>query len=339
MYSYTYRITKLSTNKHYYGVRKSKVHPKEDLGIIYFSSAHNKEFREGMEDNLTDYKFKIIKIFDTYQDAMMGTSKLSEINLHIKFDVVRNKSFYNGVTAKDDFTTLGLTFKMSLSDEEIKNRSERRSLMNLDQELRDKNSDRMKKNNPMHDPEVAKRVHDKLDYITIGKKVSEAKTGMVNCKDKVTGESFFVSTEEFHTNDNLVGIAYGTPSPNKGKTGIFTDEQLKKMSDSHKGAIASEETKIKISNAIKEIANSEDTCIYCGHINKKLVINSRHNELCILHPDETKRAANIQRNKDRGAKNKGKIYDQIECPHCSKIGGGPSMVRFHFDNCKAKKCL
>lgn len=26
----------------------------------------------------------------------------------------------------------------------------------------------------------------------------------------------------------------------------------------------------------------------------------------------------------------------IKCPHCSKIGGMPSMIRWHFDNCKVK---
>lgn len=35
--------------------------------------------------------------------------------------------------------------------------------------------------------------------------------------------------------------------------------------------------------------------------------------------------------------NAGKTYDIVICPHCEKSGGGPSMKRFHFDNCKHKK--
>lgn len=26
--------------------------------------------------------------------------------------------------------------------------------------------------------------------------------------------------------------------------------------------------------------------------------------------------------------------EKVQCPHCGKIGGKPSMTRFHFDNCK-----
>lgn len=33
---------------------------------------------------------------------------------------------------------------------------------------------------------------------------------------------------------------------------------------------------------------------------------------------------------------KGKSKDKVECPHCSKIGGGGTMVRWHFENCRSK---
>jgi hypothetical protein len=32
----------------------------------------------------------------------------------------------------------------------------------------------------------------------------------------------------------------------------------------------------------------------------------------------------------------GQKKKQHTCPHCSKVGGGGSMIRFHFDNCKHK---
>ena len=31
---------------------------------------------------------------------------------------------------------------------------------------------------------------------------------------------------------------------------------------------------------------------------------------------------------------KPRMYEIIKCPHCDKIGTKPTMVRWHFDNCK-----
>ena len=33
---------------------------------------------------------------------------------------------------------------------------------------------------------------------------------------------------------------------------------------------------------------------------------------------------------------KGRILDEVTCPHCGKIGAGGSMKRWHFDNCKER---
>jgi len=42
------------------------------------------------------------------------------------------------------------------------------------------------------------------------------------------------------------------------------------------------------------------------------------------------------RNTGKLAWNSGKTYTckSIECPKCGKIGGGPNMTRYHFNNCK-----
>ena len=87
---YTYRITNTKLNKHYYGCRTSKINPKLDLGIKYFSSSYNKEFMLDQKENPQDYKYKIIKIFDNRKDALE-----LEIKLHAKFEVGINESFYN----------------------------------------------------------------------------------------------------------------------------------------------------------------------------------------------------------------------------------------------------
>lgn len=90
MFSYVYRITNLEHNKHYYGVRSSKIEPSNDLGIKYFSSSTDKEFKKDQLINPNKYKYKIVKIFQTRNDAV-----LFEMKLHNKFNVGINSSFYN----------------------------------------------------------------------------------------------------------------------------------------------------------------------------------------------------------------------------------------------------
>ena len=81
-YNYVYRITNKDNNKHYYGVRSSKVEPKLDLGIKYFSSSTDKEFINEQKANKDKFKYKIIKIFDDRLDANKFESEL-----HKKFEV------------------------------------------------------------------------------------------------------------------------------------------------------------------------------------------------------------------------------------------------------------
>lgn len=90
MYHYVYRISNTKENKHYYGTRTSKVHPKEDLGIKYYSSSTNKEFIKSQKENPQNFKYKIVNIFESREKAIS-----LEIKLHHKFDVGINESFYN----------------------------------------------------------------------------------------------------------------------------------------------------------------------------------------------------------------------------------------------------
>jgi len=91
MKHYVYRITNTKLNKHYYGTRTSKNKtPEEDIGIYYFSSSKDKDFIKDQKENPQDYKYKVIKKFNTRKEAL----KL-EIKLHNKFNVGINESFYN----------------------------------------------------------------------------------------------------------------------------------------------------------------------------------------------------------------------------------------------------
>ena len=89
-YHYVYRITNTKLNKHYYGVRSSKLEPSKDLGFKYFSSSSDIEFRDDQKNNPQDYKYIIVSEFDSREEALE-----LEIKLHSKFNVSVNESFYN----------------------------------------------------------------------------------------------------------------------------------------------------------------------------------------------------------------------------------------------------
>jgi group I intron endonuclease len=89
-YNYVYRITNKILNKHYYGVRSSKIEPKLDLGVKYISSSKDKEFIKDQKENKLNYKYKIVRICATREKATT-----LEIKLHEKFNVGINESFYN----------------------------------------------------------------------------------------------------------------------------------------------------------------------------------------------------------------------------------------------------
>lgn len=103
-YHYVYRITNIIKQKHYYGTRTSKCLPIEDLGIKYFSSSKDKDFIQDQKSSPSNYKYKIIRIFDTRKEAIE-----LEIKLHDRFDVGINESFYNrSKQTSSRFDTTGL---------------------------------------------------------------------------------------------------------------------------------------------------------------------------------------------------------------------------------------
>lgn len=100
---YVYRITNIVENKHYYGSRVSKIEPKEDLGIKYFSSIKNSEnnwIKLDQKLNKSNYKYKILKVFSTAFESIVYESYL-----HARFDVKNNDKFYN----KSNQTPTGFT--------------------------------------------------------------------------------------------------------------------------------------------------------------------------------------------------------------------------------------
>jgi hypothetical protein len=111
MFHYVYRITNVVLNKHYYGYRSSKIEPKLDLGIKYFSSSKDSRFKKDQILNPHNYKYVIVGVFDNREDA-----HLLEIKLHDKFDVGKNPAFYNRAKA----TTTKFTIAGTKLSEETK---------------------------------------------------------------------------------------------------------------------------------------------------------------------------------------------------------------------------
>lgn len=108
-YHYVYRITNNLIKKHYYGVRTSTIHPSEDLGKVYFSSSSDFDFIQDQKNNPQNYKYKIVSIFKSREEAA-----LIEIKLHDRFDVASNDSFYN----RSKSTTTGWNVKGTTQSKE-----------------------------------------------------------------------------------------------------------------------------------------------------------------------------------------------------------------------------
>jgi hypothetical protein len=103
IYHYVYRITNIIERKHYYGKRSCRIEPKLDLGKKYFSSSRDKEFMKDQKKNPQNYKYKIVSIVNSAEDA----TRL-EIKLHNKMNVGVNESFYNKAKSRGHkFDTTG----------------------------------------------------------------------------------------------------------------------------------------------------------------------------------------------------------------------------------------
>lgn len=294
-YHYTYRITNLVECKHYYGSRSSKVHPTEDLGIKYFSTSSDKDFKQDQLDNPQNYKYKIVRIFDTRKEALA-----LEIKLHNKFSVGVNESFYN--KAKQTSTgwdTTGMIcvkyeessdyFLVPVTDERYINGELKAVLKDttVSEETRQKMSISRKR-----------LIEENGPYIPT-KEQTERST-------KKRLENLYKLTEEERKKK------YGHQK-NRGRK--VSDETRQKLSEAGKTRVVSEVTKKKISEANK------------GERNPRFGIKG------YLHPSFGKDVPEEQRRKISEAK-KGVPRIKKKCPHCCRMIAAGYSDRWHFDNCK-----
>lgn len=177
MYHYLYRISNKKINKHYYGVRSSKILPKKDLGIKYFSSSYDKNFIEDQHNNPENYKYKVIIIAENRSKVL----KL-EVRLHQKYNVGVNPNFYNKVKqTSTSFDCSGITLTKE-HKEAIGAKHKGKIVTAKTKELISKNhADVSKANNPM--------------YGKVG-----AMKGKIAVIEKSSGNTMIIPTEEYHAN-------------------------------------------------------------------------------------------------------------------------------------------
>jgi hypothetical protein len=138
IYFCVYRITNIAEKKHYYGYKSSIIHPSKVIGITYFSSLTKEEgiaFRKDQKENPQNYKYKIVQLFDTKEEALNR-----EIKLHKKFNVKTHPNFYNKANqTSTGFDTTGTSY------ESLESRLKKSIRMITD----NKNRDMSGENNPM----------------------------------------------------------------------------------------------------------------------------------------------------------------------------------------------
>jgi hypothetical protein len=89
-YYYTYLITHLIDNRKYIGSRRSKILPELDIGIKYFSSSSDKNFKKDQKNNPQNYRYEILGVFENAKDASDH-----ENILHFENNVAFNPDYYN----------------------------------------------------------------------------------------------------------------------------------------------------------------------------------------------------------------------------------------------------
>lgn len=275
---YVYRITNTKLNKHYYGSRVTSRLPKEDIGIHYFSSSLDKQFHQSQKDNPSDYKYKVVRVFNNNKDK-----ELFESYLHHRFEVGKSGNFYNrtrqtpfGYDTTGMVTTInedGVSSLVSIYDE----RFTTGELVHPT-----KNTVTAKHKHTGVYVRITKAEFDKNDNLVgctkdminvkdIDGNISKVSTlepkflsgelvgilkGKIICKDIISGKSSAVIKEEFNKNDDLVSI-------NKGKVVCKIDGEYRSINikdidhyddiivGPYSGNTHSEETKKKMSLAHK----------------------------------------------------------------------------------------
>ena len=108
----------------------------------------------------------------------------------------------------------------------------------------------------------------------------------------------------------------------QGLSGLIGKEQILKelVSSVHKGKIETKETRLKKSISLKGNTNAK--------WNRGIPKSEEHKKKISEAHKHIKKPWLL------GNSNALTKHPKKECPKCGKIGGGPNMTRYHFENCK-----
>jgi hypothetical protein len=135
------------------------------------------------------------------------------------------------------------------------------------------------------------------------------------------------------------GILRNLTDGGEGSSGrVLSEESRKKMRNSAIGKIVSEKTKQKMSDSSKGKPKSEEHRKKISEAQRgeknhrygKPLSKENRKKLSELHKGKI---LSEEHRKKMSDSRRGKKFKKIHCPHCGKIGGGPNMNRYHFDNC------
>lgn len=128
-------------------------------------------------------------------------------------------------------------------------------------------------------------------------------------------------------------IGLANSGVNNPRYGIPLSEEVKeKMSASKRGKPRSEETKEKLRIASTGARNpnfGKPRLLETSEKIRASQLGEKNHRFGKTNSEETRRKISEA--------HKGRLWPTYCCPHCSTTGVGPSMFRYHFDNCKHKK--
>ena len=212
-YHYTYRITNIKERMYYYGVHSCYCLPEEEIGITYFSSSKNKEFKQDQKENPQDYKYKVIKQFNTRTEA-----NYHEEILHAKFNVKEHKMFYNKHNACGKFDSTGMVSCVDKDGNKhyVSNKDHRFLSGELISTSKGRSKDNSGSKNPNYGKTTPQETRDKISYTLKNNGYTDSEETRV--KKSISAKNRPTATKE--TRDKLSKI-------NKGKQ--FSSETIEKM--------------------------------------------------------------------------------------------------------------
>lgn len=239
-YHYVYRITNIVTGYHYYGSKSCNEQPKENIGKRYFSTSTNKLFIQDQKNNPQDYKYKIIKIFETTREYATQL----EVDLHKKFDVKNHPKFINKANqTSTKFNTNHLKGEKNHFYGKTHSTETKKIL-----------SDQRKGQNTGKDNHFYGKKHSKESL----EKMSNIKKGLVSVEDK--------NGNRFTVDKNDVRINFGE-LVTTNKLNAQQEWFRKKLSENHADISGAKNPRAKKI----EIYNSKDELMYQSHGNFKQI--------------------------------------------------------------------